>query len=187
VVDRRVKPQRRVARWEGGGGSRLGLAAASGERVPGAPIREGAPEPGTAVEAFGIRPRIRRSVRVGRICEKPVNACRLPKSLAEALPWKRDPTNLAAAGPEGSQESFGGRVPHSLNRPMRRGRYGFPGPMAGGSPGGSRAPSSLGCSGESPRAPARARGLAVRRWLVAPGAAAAREHCDHDDDRRDDG
>jgi hypothetical protein len=101
VVDRRVKPQRRVARWEGGGGSRLGLAAASGERVPGAPIREGAPEPGTAVEAFGIRPRIRRSVRVGRICEKPVNACRLPKSLAEALPWKRDPTNLAAAGPEG--------------------------------------------------------------------------------------
>jgi hypothetical protein len=83
-----VKPQRRVARW--------GEAAVAGWGWPPPPesefrgsIREGAPEPGTAVEGFRYPPRMRRSVRVGRIHEKPMSACRLLKSLDEALPWTR--------------------------------------------------------------------------------------------------
>ena len=108
MVGRRAIVKKASARGSlagGGGGSwavRRPRRASSGADV------RGAPEPGTAVEGFRYPPRIRRSVRVARIHEKPVNACRLLKSLDEALPLEAGhPT--AARAPARHTVAFAGR------------------------------------------------------------------------------
>jgi hypothetical protein len=62
-----------------------------------------------------------RSDRVGRICEKPVNACRLPKSLDEALPTRR-----VSPRPYRLRDRWRGDRPGQTQKTRPPGRYGRP-------------------------------------------------------------